>query len=183
MIRSKADLQHYLRRDLERADYGGGLKSFLFNEIWRYLRLLRRYEYYLNCGKSPWGKCLRLWTEFRLKRLGARLGFSIPANVFGPGLSLPHIGTIVVNGKARIGENCRIHVCVNIGAGRYDNEAPVIGNDCYIGPGAKLFGPIVLGDAVTIGANAVVNKSFPQSGVTLVGIPAKAILPKELKDE
>lgn len=183
MIRSKADLKEYLAKDLARADYSGGVKSYLFNEIWRYLRLLRHYEYYLNCGRGPFAKLYRLWLELRFKRLGARLGFTIPPNVFGPGLSLPHIGTIVVNGKAKIGKNCRIHVCVNIGAGRYDNQAPVIGDDCYIGPGAKLFGAITLGDRTTIGANAVVNKSFPASDLTLVGAPARAVIAKECKDE
>jgi serine O-acetyltransferase len=52
---------------------------------------------------------------------------------------------------------------------------PVIGNDCYIGPGAKLFGPIELGPNPVIGANAVVNRSFPQGNVTLVGVPAKQV--------
>lgn len=183
MIKSKSDLMRYLAQDLANADYTGGVKSYFFNEIWRYLRLLRYYEYYINCNQGLVSKLCAYWFEFRIKRLGARLGFSIPPNVFGPGLSLPHIGTIVVNPKARIGENCRLHVCVNIGAGRYDSQVPVIGNDCYIGPGAKIFGGISLGDRVSIGANAVVNKSFMFNDITLVGVPAKAIIKTEYFDE
>lgn len=52
--------------------------------------------------------------------------------------------------------------------------APRLGDNVYIGPGAKIFGPIEIGDNVAIGANAVVNKSFPDS-VTIAGVPAKII--------
>lgn len=179
MITDKHSLKEYLRQDLERADYNGGIASYLFNDIWRYLRILRRYEYNLNCQNGVYGKFVRIFWKLRLKKLGAKLGFDIPPNVFGPGLSLPHIGTIVVNDRARIGKNCRIHVCVNIGAGRYDSQCPVIGDNCYIGPGAKLFGHITLGNDISIGANAVVNKSFEEDGVTLVGMPARALARKD----
>jgi serine acetyltransferase len=108
--------------------------------------------------------------------LGLLLNFSIPPNAFGPGLSIAHYGTIVVNSNARIGANCRIHVCVNIGADARDGtKAPHIGDNCYIGPGAKIFGAIKIGNHVAIGANAVVNKSFVENNVSLGGIPAKVI--------
>jgi serine O-acetyltransferase len=81
-----------------------------------------------------------------------------------------------VNGNSKIGENCRIHVGVNIGTeAGYGDRAPTIGNNCYIAPGAKIFGKIVIGDNNVIGANAVVNKSFEQSGVSIAGVPAKII--------
>tara|TARA_R110001599_G_scaffold353718_1_gene595814 strand:- start:135 stop:665 length:531 start_codon:yes stop_codon:yes gene_type:complete len=173
MINSKADYLAYLKEDLEHSDFEPTIKARLFNEIWRYQRLLRKQEYYINCKQGLSAKLVKLWLEYRRKKLGNRLGFSIPCNVFGPGLSIAHVGTIVVNHQARIGKNCRIHICVNIGASKDNNEAPVIGDNAYIGPGAKLFGNIVLGDNVSIGANAVVNKSFPEGNCTLVGIPAK----------
>lgn len=83
---------------------------------------------------------------------------------------------IVVNGGAKIGANCRIHVDVNIGteAGK-DSAAPKIGDNCYIAPGAKIFGPITIGAGTVIGANAVVNKSFPDGNQTLGGVPARVI--------
>ena len=104
----------------------------------------------------------------------ARLGFSIPLNVFGSGLSIAHVGPIVVSPYARIGRNCRIHVGVNIGtrAGVPD-EAPTIGDDVYIGPGAKLFGPIEVADRIAARANAVVNKSFTEPGVSVGGVPVE----------
>lgn len=106
-------------------------------------------------------------------RQGRRLGISIYPGAFGPGLSIAHIGSIVVNGNARIGENCRIHAGVNIGTGGGESDVPTIGNNCYIAPGAKIFGRITIGDNVAIGANAVVNRDFPQGNCTLVGVPAR----------
>ncbi|HMP14590.1 MAG TPA: hypothetical protein PKD70_11975, partial [Saprospiraceae bacterium] len=48
-------------------------------------------------------------------------------------------------------------------------------NNVYIGPGAKIFGAIQIADNVAIGANAVVNKTFGESGVVIGGVPAKVI--------
>lgn len=134
---------------------------------------MRRLEYLTNCKRN---RILRGIVSYRYQRLGSKLGFSIPINVFGPGLSIAHHGTIVVNGGAKVGANCRLHVCVNIGteAGKRA-DAPVIGDNCYIGPGVKMFGKITLGPNMAIGANSVVNKSFPQGNATIGGMPAKII--------
>ena len=109
-------------------------------------------------------------------RICDKYGWTIPINVFGPGLSIVHTGTIVVNGSARIGANCRIHVCTNIGQAPINgiSGAPILGDNVYIGPGAKLFGPITIGNNVVIGANSVVNRSFGDS-CTIAGVPAKII--------
>ena len=108
--------------------------------------------------------------------MAVRLSFSIPVNTIDEGLSIAHYGSIIVNDKVRIGKNCRIHVGVNIGEGGSEAKAPQIGDNCYLGPGAKLFGGIVLGDNVRVGANAVVNKSFPDGNCTLVGVPAHKVM-------
>ena len=116
----------------------------------------------------------------RYIRYGFKLGFTIPLNVFGPGLCLGHAGTIIVNDYAKVGSNCRIQAGVNIGNSAplgenwVPNNTPTIGNNVYIGPGAKLYGKITIGDNAAIGANAVVNKDVP-SGVTVAGVPAKVI--------
>jgi serine O-acetyltransferase len=104
-----------------------------------------------------------------------KLGFTIPLNVFGPGLSISHFGTIVINKHAMIGANCRIHPGVCIGG--LKGKAPRIGNNVYIGPGAKIFGDITIDDNVAIGANSVVNKDVPMS-VTVAGNPAKIVSEK-----
>ena len=91
-------------------------------------------------------------------------------------MCIAHIGPIIISPYASIGENCRIHVGVNIGAdARISNAAPIIGNNVYIGPGAKLFGKIEIADGIAIGANAVVNKSFGEKDISIAGVPAKKI--------
>ena len=94
-------------------------------------------------------------------------------NVFDYGLRINHRGTIIVNAKTRIGKWCDIHACGNIGEG-LDRQAPHIGDNCWIGPGAKLFGGITIGDGVMIGAGAVVNRSFGNQ-VRIAGVPAKVV--------
>ena len=75
----------------------------------------------------------------------------------------------------RVGENCNIQQCVNIGQNYGAENVPTIGNDVYIGPGAKLFGRITIADGCAIGAGAVVTKSFETPNTVIVGNPAKAI--------
>lgn len=104
-----------------------------------------------------------------------KLGFSIPINVFGPGLSIAHYGTIVVSQYASVGSNCRLHVGVNIGANGGKNCAPTIGDNVYIGPGAILFGDITIADGAFIGANSTVNKSFEHANSVLAGTLAKVV--------
>jgi serine O-acetyltransferase len=176
MIKSYQDYLTYLEADRRALKRDKTLKSLLFDDIWKFQRLLRKLEYQINCQpRNP----LRFLTSFRYKRLGRQLGFSIPIDVFGPGLSIAHSGTIVVHHDAKIGANCRLHVCVNIGAqAGKPNEVPQIGDNCYIGPGAKIFGAVILGDNMAIGANAVVNKSFPEGNCTIGGVPAKKISDK-----
>jgi serine O-acetyltransferase len=60
--------------------------------------------------------------------------------------------------------------------------APQIGNNVYIGPGAKIFGEIVIADNIAIGANSVVNKSFYEKGISIAGVPAKKINTKGTDD-
>jgi serine O-acetyltransferase len=176
VIRSRSDYLHYLERDRIALGVHGTLRERLFHDIWRFQRLLRKVEYLGNCRTDPISRFNRRAASFRLNRLGRLLGFTIPENVFGPGLSIAHRGTIVVNENCRIGANCRIHVCVNIGAAIDDGKvAPRIGDNCYIGPGAKLYGDIELADDITIGANAVVNRSFMEPSITIAGVPARKI--------
>ncbi len=113
--------------------------------------------------------------------------FSIPPNVFGKGLSIAHRGTIVVNGNTHVGDNCRIHVCVNIGTlPGCSNAAPTLGDNVYIGPGVKIYGKIKIGSGIMIGANAVVNKDFLEDNICIAGVPAKKISEKgrfEIEEE
>jgi serine O-acetyltransferase len=84
-----------------------------------------------------------------------------------PGLCIGHFGGIIVSGKAVIGANCTLMQGVTIGrSGDGEREGvPDIGNDVFIGPGAKLFGKIRVGHNVKIGANAVIYKDVPDNAV------------------
>jgi serine O-acetyltransferase len=176
MIKSRQDYLDYLEADRISLSRPNTLAKRLLDEVWKFQRLLRRVEYLENCNGSWLTKAV---ARFRYKRLAAHLGFTIPPNTCGPGLAIAHIGTIVINSDARLGANCRIHVCVNIGTqAGVASAVPKFGDNCYIGPGAKIFGHIEIGDNTTIGANAVVNSSFPDGNVTIAGIPAKIVSEK-----
>jgi serine O-acetyltransferase len=176
VIESKQDFRYYVRADLA----AHGLERWRpLSRVWEpeaaFQRQLRRLEYFQNCRRDLLG---RLWfqvLQFRFLGTSRKLGFTIPAGVFGPGLSIAHYGSIVVAGRARVGRNCRIHSDVNIG--ETHDGAPTIGDNVYIGPGAKIFGAITIGDGAAIGANAVVHRDVPP-GVTVGGVPARVISPK-----
>ena len=140
-------------------------------DMFRYNVFLRKAEYHINNGHILRSSYYR----YRLLKLGMKLGWSIDPNTFGPGMCVVHYGTVVVNPNARIGKNARLQAGVNIGANAGGQDAPKIGDYVYFGPGAKVFGNITIASNVAIAANAVVNKSCLDEGVTLGGIPAKII--------
>lgn len=86
-------------------------------------------------------------------------------------------GKVVVNACAKIGSNCKILSDVTIGVlGKKNSEdRPIIGNNVFIGSGARIIGGVTIADNVVVGANAVVTKSITESGITVAGIPAKKI--------
>ena len=89
-------------------------------------------------------------------------------------MSIAHKGTIVTNGNARVGKNCRIHTCVNIGTLPGNSGlAPTIGDNVYICPGAKIYGKIKIAENIVIGANAVVGRSFEEPNICIAGAPAQ----------
>lgn len=94
----------------------------------------------------------------------------------GKGLFIAHFANIVVSSGSKIGNYASIHQGVTLGgAGRGDKYGdPIIGNNAYIGAGAKIIGRITLGNNIMVGCNAVVTKNFSDN-VTLGGIPAKII--------
>jgi serine O-acetyltransferase len=91
---------------------------------------------------------------------------------FDKGFVIMHPVGVVINSKVRGGKNIVIESGVVIGDEK--GQAPCLGNNIFIGAGAKIIGGVTIGDNVKIGANAVVVKDLP-SNVTAVGIPAKVI--------
>ena len=92
-----------------------------------------------------------------------------------PAARIWHYGSIIISGDAQIGENCTFHGQACIGNDGSTESAPRIGSNVDIGVGAKIIGDITIADNVKIGAGAVVTRSCPEPGVTLVGVPARPI--------
>ena len=103
------------------------------------------------------------------------IGISYKTKI-GPGLYIGHEGGIVVSEFAVIGRNCNLSHQVTIGVSRRGARAgvPTIGDNVYIGPGAKIFGALSIGENAAVGANCVVTRDVPASGV-VVGIPGQVI--------
>ncbi len=180
MITTKEELNYYILQDAISSKRSGKyfIKPRLFgDEIWKFQLILRKTEYYFNLYNSSKKHLFipYIWYRYLFHKTSVKLGFSIPLNVFGPGLAIPHYGTITVNSMAKVGKNCRLHEGVNIGATNGSKKAPCIGDNVFIGTGAKIIGDIVIADNVVIGANAVVVKSITESGGTYGGVPAKKI--------
>ena len=180
MITNRKTYKAYVKQDLLAYEIDHlTLYRYLSDERLRFQLRLRKVEYYYNTAKkNPLKKVIYFLLQVINHRLAIKLGFTIPMNVFGPGLCITHWGTIVVSSHAKIGKNCRIHPSSCIGN---HMGAPIIGDNVYIGPGAKIFGNITIGNNVAIGANAVVNKSVPNN-VTVAGAPAKIISHKSSLD-
>lgn len=138
----------------------------------KYFLLLRHEEYYFNNNN----KILEKVYNLRKSKLGVKIGFDIPKNVISSGVSTPHLGSRIISSNAKIGKNFRVYVDVQIGS--KNEKAPVIGDNVYIGPGAKLYGDIYIADNIKIGANSVVNRSFTEVGITIAGVPAKKVKDK-----
>jgi serine O-acetyltransferase len=102
-----------------------------------------------------------------------RYALEIPSGAdIGGGLYIAHpIGTVVMPGK--IGRNCSIIASVTIGM-RNEWAFPEIGDNVFIGAGARVLGGIRIGNDASIGANSVVMSDVPE-GATVVGIPGRVI--------
>lgn len=101
---------------------------------------------------------------------------SVPASCkMGGGTKFGYYGmAVVIHARAIIGRNCVIGTCVTIGGKSGWYEVPVIGDNVHIASGAKILGPVRIGNNVQIGANAVVTKDVPDNCV-VAGIPARII--------
>jgi serine O-acetyltransferase len=119
-----------------------------------------------------------------LHRRGCLLGADIhPDAKVGSGLCLPHPYGIVIGHGVRIGCRARILQGVTVGgvSGRKRSDGssqPYIGDDVILGAGAKILGPVSIGDRVRIGANAVVLQDIP-SDCNAAGVPARILAHKE----
>ncbi len=90
-----------------------------------------------------------------------------------PGANIAH-GQAVIGGLTEIGRNCTVSPWVSIGLVAGDVQGPKIGDNVFIGTGAKVLGNITVGDGAVIGSQALVIDDVP-AGAIVGGIPAKVI--------
>jgi serine O-acetyltransferase len=109
-------------------------------------------------GRATWLAAKPL--TFVTRRLAETVtGITIDASAdIGPGFYIGHFGGVVVGGGVRAGQNLSLSQGVTLGEYR---GSPTLGDQVYLAPGAKAFGPITIGDHVAVGANAVVHRDVP----------------------
>ena len=176
-ITSKIQLDEVL--SIEKSCYQDQIGNILIDsifarpgrKIYHYLHHLRKMEYYNSKGLR--GKLGYYFHYFFKSRLSYRLGYQIPCGTCGKGLKLCHYaGGVVINGKATLGEFCRLYPGVIVGS--TPQGVSTIGNNVWIGGGVKIIGNITVGNNVIIAPNSVVSKSIPSNSIC-GGSPAKVL--------
>ena len=179
MIGNRADYLYYLEADRialgEKRTRPNIISIYESDIIWKFQRLLRKAEYLHNCRSNGIYKIYYKIIQYRLFRAQIKTGFSIPMNVFGPGMSIAHLGPIVINGFAKIGKNCRIHPFTTIGIDGRSDKVAIIGDNVYLSNGCKIIGDVRICNNVVIAAGAIVVKSIDEENCVFGGVPAKKI--------
>ena len=172
-ISSKKQLKEWTSCELSK--YGRSRNSFLLISERAILRkhviLLRKTEYHVNSGHKIRGFLYRM----RLGYFQNKYSLHIPLNVCAKGLYIVHVGPIIINSMATVGEDCVLHINTGIVAGGSNDGVPTIGKGVVLGIGSIVLGDVHVSDYVAIGANAVVNKDVLESDVAVAGVPAKKI--------
>ena len=176
-IRTKAQLKEWLAEECGRYPLNARrLIPYIFQAsdraiLRKHTVLLRKTEYYRNTGR----RLLASLYYLRLTRMQMKYHLHVPVNCFEKGLNVVHCTPLVMNPNICIGKNCRVmpHVCI-VGDDR-SGKAPVIGDNVTLGIGCTVMGDVYLADGITVGAGAVVTKSFYEKGISIAGIPARKL--------
>lgn len=134
----------------------------------------------------------RLWCCWGLKwfsRVLSQFGRWITGIEIHPGARIgrrffiDHGMGVVIGETAEIGDDCTLYHGVTLGGTSWQKEKrhPTLGNNVVVGAGAKVLGPIHVGDGARIGSNSVVVKDVPAEA-TVVGIPGRVVVPREHKN-
>ena len=131
-----------------------------------------------------WAYRFTHWLWHHHAKLAARVGSSLarvltgveihPGATLGPGVFIDHAMGVVIGETAEVGHDVTIYQGVTLGGTSlsHGKRHPTIGDRVIIGAGAKVLGPITIGDDSRIGANAVVLKAVPADSV-VVGVPVR----------
>lgn len=180
MIKSKKDLKDYLKADFEANKIRRPLLQWISRGelfcVYNFLKTLRNLEYYTNTQKNILKLLFYAWYKWNHRRLKLKYQFYIAPNTVGKGVAIMHPGFRRWGGYVKIGDNVTF-LPNTIIAKKKPAVSEIgweIGNNCYIGYGTTILGPIKIGNNVTIGAGSVVTKDLPSNCVA-VGNPARII--------
>jgi len=151
------------------------IRNVLFGESFKYIFWMRTCRY--ARGNPLLRICLYPFALLMLQHYTYKFGIGIQfMTEIGSGFYIGHFSGIFIYPDCKIGKNCTISQGVTIGAAnRGKNKGfPMISDNVYIGPGAKIIGAVKVGNNVAIGANCVVTKNIPDNAV-VVGVPGKVI--------
>jgi len=164
---TREELKGYLEADLFRHN-GARARCYLLKALSPYLPGFR-YTYLLRHASAfPRNTAGGIAYRVLLNHYTYKYGFQISPNTkIGKGLYLGHFGTVVINGKAVLGDNCTLGHVVTIGQTNRGKKAgvPAIGNQVFVGAGAVVVGGITVGDNVLLAPNAYVNFDVPSNSV------------------
>lgn len=134
------------------------LAHTLWQRGWRYL--------------PRWVSFVARW----LTQVDIHPGASIGARFF-----IDHGAGVVIGETSEIGNDVTLYHGVTLGgtSWRVGKRHPTLGNHVVVGAGAKILGPIVVGNRARIAANSVVIEAVP-AGATVVGIPGRVVAPRRI---
>ena len=135
-----------------------------------FYKAVKAHKKYRN-AKNNNQKIKKILYSFKANRYSSKYNLELYGD-FGKNLKIWH-GNIIINGKAKLGNNVQLHGNNCIGETR--KGVPKIGDNVDIGYGATIIGPITIANNVIIGANALVNTSILEENSIFVGNPAKNI--------
>lgn len=166
----KSELKEIIQSDIYR--YYGKKKRTLYEYLLSSLELkyimLYRKASYTNNG------LLKYYYKFRLMRLSRKTQLQIPASTnIGKGLYIGHLGRVIINPSAKLGNNVNLAPGVTIGQESRGKRigTPTVGNHVWIGTNAVVVGNITIGNDVLIAPNSFVNFDVPDHSI-VIGNPA-----------
>lgn len=176
-IHSKEQLNDWLSYELEKypaMHRGGGIIRKLYpiseNDVLKkHIVLLRKAEYYTNTNKRIRASFYMLM----LNRFQNKYSIHVPMNCCEKGLKIMHVGPILINGKAVVGQDCSLHINTALVAG--SDGVPVLEDGVVMGIGSVIVGAVRVAKYTAVGANAVVTKDILEENTAVAGVPAKKV--------
>jgi len=169
----KCDLYRYILK----TDWKSFVTAYFSVPGFKYCFWMRTNNYLGNIKGKFFLLPIFLFSKLMQRHLKFKFGIQIPSiTKIDKGLFIGHFSCIFVHSDVVIGKNFTISQGVSIGVANRGSKkgTAIIGDNVYVGPGAKIFGHINIGNDAAIGANAVVTIDLPPKAVA-VGVPAKII--------